>query len=45
VKVQQTPNPAAQFPSTVPLLSVHSVDVRHVPYIAESDLVVQALKK
>jgi len=29
--IQQTPNPAAQFPSDVPLLLLHSELVMHVP--------------
>ena len=43
VKVQQTPNPAAQFPSTVPLLLEHSVSVIQVPYIVESEVAVHWL--
>ena len=30
---QQTPNPAAQVPLAVPLLVVHSEEVRHVPRV------------
>jgi hypothetical protein len=30
---QQTPNPAAQFPLTVPPLSEHSTLVKHVPFL------------
>ena len=40
IKVQQTPNPAAQFPSTVPLLLEHSVSVIQVPYVVESEVAV-----
>ena len=36
-KVQQTPKPAAQFPSAVPLLPEHSDDVKHVPLISSED--------
>ena len=32
IKTQQTPNPAAQFPEAVPPLSLHSVEVKHVPF-------------
>ena len=32
LNVQQTPKPEAQLPSTFPLLSLHSVDVRQVPF-------------
>ena len=39
-KVQQTPNPEAQLPSTVPDLSLHSVELKHVPNMVESDLAV-----
>ena len=31
VKMQQTPKPEAQLPAAVPLFSVHSVLVKHVP--------------
>ena len=31
MKVQQTPNPAAQFPSAFPPLFAHSVVVKQVP--------------
>ena len=40
VNVQQTPNPAAQFPSAVPDFELHSEDVRQLPYIDVSDLAV-----
>ena len=40
VKTQQTPNPAAQFPSEVPDFELHSEDVRQLPYIDVSDLAV-----
>ena len=43
VNVQQTPKPAAQFPSIVPPLLVHSDEVKHVPYIVLSDLAVHWL--
>ena len=43
VNVQQTPNPAAQFPSIEPPLLEHSDEVKHVPYIALSDLAVHWL--
>ena len=32
---QQTPNPAAQEPSPVPDLLVHSDEVKHVPMVVE----------
>ena len=44
VKVQQTPNPAAQLPSTVPPLVLHSDEVKHVPYMLVSDFAVHWLK-
>ena len=43
VNVQQTPNPAAQFPSIEPPLLEHSDEVKHVPYISLSDLAVHWL--
>ena len=43
-KTQQTPNPAAQFPSEVPDFELHSEDVKQVPYIEVSDLAVHWLK-
>lgn len=45
MNVQQTPNPAAQFPSTDPPLVAHSLDEKHVPFIVESDLAVHSLLK
>jgi len=39
---QQTPNPAAQFPSPDPPLDVHSVLVTQVPYVVDDEAVVQA---
>jgi len=32
---QQTPNPAAQFPSAVPDFDVHSELVKHVPMVVD----------
>ena len=43
VNVQQTPNPAAQLPSTEPPFDEHSEVVKHVPYIVLSDLAVHWL--
>ena len=43
VKEQQTPNPAAQLPSTAPPLLLHSEEVKHVPYMVVSDFVVHWL--
>ena len=43
VNVQQTPNPAAQFPSMEPPFDEHSEAVKHVPYIVLSDLAVHWL--
>ena len=43
VNVQQTPNPAAQFPFAEPPLLEHSDEVKHVPYIVVSDLEVHWL--
>ena len=43
VNVQQTPNPAAQFPSIEPPFDEHSEAVKHVPYIVLSDLAVHWL--
>ena len=40
VNMQQTPNPAAQFPSEVPPLSSHSLVVMQVPLMVVSDSVV-----
>ncbi len=37
VNMQQTPNPAAQFPSTLPLLSSHSSEVMQVPNMVLSE--------
>lgn len=34
LNTQQTPKPAAQLPSTVPLALEHSLVERHVPYVA-----------
>ena len=45
VKVQQTPNPAAQLPSTLPDFAAHSDSARQVPYMEELDFVVHWLKK
>ena len=45
MNVQQTPNPAAQFPSIEPPLLEHSLDVKQVPYIVLSDLAVHWLGK
>ncbi len=42
VNMQQTPKPAAQFPSEVPPLSSHSSDVMQVPLMVLSDSVTQA---
>jgi len=33
--IQQTPNPAAQFPSAVPDFEVHSELVKHVPMVVD----------
>ena len=35
VNLQQTPNPAAQFPSAVPDFDVHSELVKHVPMVVD----------
>ena len=43
MNVQQTPNPAAQFPSIEPPLLEHSEAVKHVPYKSLSDLAVHWL--
>ena len=40
---QQTPKPAAQFPSALPPLLVHSLEVKQVPLMLESEKAVQAL--
>ena len=45
-KVQHTPNPAAQFPSALPPLPVHSVDEKHIPKTCsevEEELAVHSL--
>ena len=44
MKVQHTPNPAAQLPSTTPPFWEHSVGVKHVPYISFEDLDVHWLE-
>ena len=44
VKMQQTPNPAAQFPSLLPLLDAHSVVVKQVPFTVESEVAEHSLK-
>ena len=42
VTTQQTPNPAAQDPLAVPLLPLHSEEVRHVPIVEVSVLLVHS---
>ena len=42
--MQQTPNPAAQFPSLLPLLDAHSVVVKQVPFTVESEVAEHSLK-
>ena len=39
---QQTPNPAAQDPLAVPLLPVHSEEVKHVPMVVLELLLVHS---
>ena len=39
---QHTPNPAAQDPLAVPLLPVHSEEVKHVPVVVELLLLVHS---